>query len=747
MGILVVLVIGIVVAISLVDINQYKDELIKLVEDKTGREFTIDGELKIGVSLIPTVVVEGVKFGNAKWGSKPDMLSVDHFEAQVSLMPLLNRNIQVNRLILISPEILLETDKNGVGNWVLKTKEAKEAPPDAGKTAPSSLPAFTINNVLIENGGLTYKDGISGKTSKISISKFNVVTPSFSDPVELLLSAAYNEMPISVEGTLGSLDSLIENSNFSLNIKADISNAKLSIDGKLAKPTQGKGLDADLTFQTDSLAAFEKLADRKLPALAPIAVSGHVTEQEGAYLLKGIKANLAKLRIGLDGKVADPKKVKGLDLALTFAADSLSDLNEVTDSKLPALGPISLSTRLTDKDNAYHLGALKLQAGDSDLAGDVTLNITGKHPALSAKLNSNKIDLTVFESKEKGEKDKQKKVKKEKIFSSDPLPLESLKSADASLDINAKQIHTTDLLLENVKLALTLNNGKLAVKPLNANLAGGTLSTNLNLDASGGKTAVMDTNVDIKNFQPSALPDLKDKLTGGKTDIKLNAKGSGNSISAIMAGLNGNLLLTMGEGKLKSSETDAASSDVFLKTYRMLNPKASGSQDTQIKCGVVKFDIKDGIATTDKGIALATDKMNVIGSGTVNLKTEALDIGVTPQAREGVGISAGQLAELVRLQGTLANPEAGIDTKAAVMAGVSAGAAVATGGLSILAQGLFDRATAEEDPCALALGLKTAKSAPEKKKEEAPKSVTEKATDTVKDAGTAIKDTFKGLFD
>lgn len=41
----------------------------------------------------------------------------------------------------------------------------------------------------------------------------------------------------------------------------------------------------------------------------------------------------------------------------------------------------------------------------------------------------------------------------------------------------------------------------------------------------------------------------------------------------------------------------------------------------------------------------------------------------------------------------------------------SVGTAVATDGLSILAQGLFDRATADDDPCATALGIKLKKKA------------------------------------
>jgi uncharacterized protein involved in outer membrane biogenesis len=444
------------------------------------------------------------------------------------------------------------------------------------------------------------------------------------------------------------------------------------------------------------------------------------------------------VKLGLDGKIAQPMQAKGLDFMLSFETGSLSSLKDLTGSELPEIGPITFSSKVSDKEGAYVLSDLKLQAGNSDLSGDIVLKLPGKRPTLTAKIHSKVIDLSAFSGEEK------EAEKKERLFSPEPLQLDGLKAVDADFNLTAGQVRTAAVVLENVKITLKLSNGKLKIMPVNATLAGGSLSSSLELDATG-ETAALNTSVDIKNFQPDTLPDLKDKLSGGKTSIKVNARGSGKSVSAIMAGLNGNLLIQVGEGKLKGQATDLASSDLLLKTYRMLNPAAPDDAETRIECGVVKFTIKDGIATADKGIALATNKMNVIGSGVINLKTEELDIGVTPQAREGVGISVGQLAELVRLGGTLANPTPVTDTKAAFKAGLSVGAAVATGGLSILAQGLYDRASADEDPCAIALGATTAKPASAQK--DAPvKSTTDKTITTVKEAGSAVKDKLKNLF-
>jgi len=664
-GLFVVVIIGIAIVISTLDVNQYKGEIAQAVEDATGRKLDIGGDIGFKISLIPTVLIEDVKFANASWGSKPEMLTLGKFEVQVSLMPLLSGNIQVNRVILLAPEILLETNKKGVGNWVLdieQTEEKVSAPTEAG----TPLPAIVVNEVHIENARITYKDGVTGKETKVVIENIETKSDSFDDPLSLLVKIAYNEIPVKIEGSLGSVNQLMANEKYPVDLEIDTSDAKIGLHGLVAKPMEGKGLDLELSFNVASLEKLSKLAENKLPTLGPISLTGKISDGKGSYSIKG----------------------------------------------------------------------MKLQAGKTDLAGDLTANLAGKRPALAANLSSNSIDLVELSG---GEAAAKKEAKKERVFSPDPLPLEGLKSVNANVTINAKQIKTSSLILKKTKIVLTLKNGNLSIKPLSTLVAGGTMNANIGLNASG-KTAAMATDISIKGLEPSQLEYFKGKVSGAKTDVTINVKGSGNSVSQIMAGLNGKLLAKMGKGKLTDSKTKAASTDLF----SMLNPTATTREGTLIECGVINFNIKDGIATADKGIAIAANTMNVIGSGTVDLKTEKLDIGITPKAREGAGISVGQLAELVRVRGTIANPKPGVDTMAALKAGAGAGAALATGGLSILAQGLYDKSSADEDPCAIALGQKPTKTA--MASEEPEKSTTTKAVDTVKDAGSAVSDTIKGWF-
>ncbi|MCK5431392.1 MAG: AsmA family protein, partial [Gammaproteobacteria bacterium] len=338
--------------ISMFDVNQYKGELTQVVEEATGRKLVIGGDIGFKISLIPTVVVEDVKFANASWGSKPDMLSLDKFEVQVSLMPLLSGNILVNRVILLEPEILLETNKQGKGNWVLESKKV-EAKPAPAPESDAALPAVVVNELHIENAKIIYKDGVTGKVTNVEIEKIVTESDSFNDPLSLLMKIAYNEIPIQIEGTLGALNQLTANDKYPIDLMINVSDAKIGLKGQVVKPMEGKGID----------------------------------------------------------------------LALSFNVDSLSKLSKLAGSELPALGPISLTGKLSDGDGSYSIKSMKLQAGKTDLSGDLTAIVSGKRPALTAKLNSNLIDLVELSG---GEAAAEKAAKKERVFSPDPLPLEGL---------------------------------------------------------------------------------------------------------------------------------------------------------------------------------------------------------------------------------------------------------------------------------------------------------------------------------
>ena len=70
-----------------------------------------------------------------------------------------------------------------------------------------------------------------------------------------------------------------------------------------------------------------------------------------------------------------------------------------------------------------------------------------------------------------------------------------------------------------------------------------------------------------------------------------------------------------------------------------LNPFREKESFTNWYCTVVSVPIVDGLATID-GLLVQQEKIMIVGGGTIDLKTEQLNIEFNTKPRSGVGISA-----------------------------------------------------------------------------------------------------------
>ena len=114
---LIAVVVAAVAVLSSLDFNDYKGVIAEEAKKATGRDLKISGDLKLNISLTPSLYVDGVTFANAPWGSRPDMVTLKRLEAEVALLPLLSSKVDVKRVVLIGLDLLAETDKQGRGNW------------------------------------------------------------------------------------------------------------------------------------------------------------------------------------------------------------------------------------------------------------------------------------------------------------------------------------------------------------------------------------------------------------------------------------------------------------------------------------------------------------------------------------------------------------------------------------------------------------------------------------------------------
>ncbi|MEX2201040.1 MAG: AsmA family protein [Dongiaceae bacterium] len=425
------------------------------------------------------------------------------------------------------------------------------------------------------------------------------------------------------------------------------------------------------------------------------------------------------------------------DVALTANGASLADLGALTGATLPPLGPYSLAAHVTNPEGVYRLGGIDLKMGESTLTGEASVALGGGRPQIVADLQSGLLDLKDFgieppaaadgEGTGGGDEDGDGR-----LFPDDPLPLDGLRAADATIRFVGARVIKEPVTLENVGADLVLENGRLTINNISADLAGGQLGIAGIIDSSqapaGVSLQIVSNQVEagalLQTFVGSEL------LSGGRVNMNLDVAGSGNSVREIMASLGGASNFEMGEGQLNDRFARIILSDLF----ELIASGAAGGSN--LNCVVSRFDIAGGIAEST-ALVLDTNGATIIGTGNIDLREERPDIRLVPNAKQTNLVN---LAIPVRIQGTLANPQVGPDAEA--MAQGLVGSVTGVGG------GVFDvlsgvtgggsttgTATTSDNPCVAALeGGGTAEAAPTPS---ATDLITEGAGQMLDGAGTA----------
>ena len=130
---LVIALIALLAFVATFDANNYKSQIVEQVENATGRDFRIDGDINLSVFPWIGLKVEGVSLGNAEGFSAPQFASIKQIDVRVNVLPLLKKQVQINTIRLHGLDVSLEVDA-GIGGETsfIVGKKLKEILPRHG---------------------------------------------------------------------------------------------------------------------------------------------------------------------------------------------------------------------------------------------------------------------------------------------------------------------------------------------------------------------------------------------------------------------------------------------------------------------------------------------------------------------------------------------------------------------------------------------------------------------------------------
>ena len=274
------------------------------------------------------------------------------------------------------------------------------------------------------------------------------------------------------------------------------------------------------------------------------------------------------------------------------------------------------------------------------------------------------------------------------LFSNEKIPFDVLPQAKGKIVINIVELNLPKRKpIENLQATLQLNGSAIDIPNLRLEMGKGSADLQIKLTGLDTATPIITAKGVTKDFTLENLLarlDPGSKVSGGSMKMAFDVKTSGSSLHQMASNLNGKIQLTINQARMGTNFLNDAG-DFVVTLLDSMNPLRKKTSETILECAVAYLPINNGQINIAKSVGVETDRLDVALAGSINLKTEAINLTIDPQEKSGLTTGL-DLTGMVKMGGTLANPKAGINQAGVVNSAVSIGLGFLTGGASILAE-------------------------------------------------------------
>ena len=290
------------------------------------------------------------------------------------------------------------------------------------------------------------------------------------------------------------------------------------------------------------------------------------------------------------------------------------------------------------------------------------------------------------------------------VFSSEAIPFDALPQVKGKVVVNIAELGLPKRKpIENLQATLQFNGSEIDIPNLTLQIGKGSADLQIKLAGMNAANPTLSAKGVTKDFTLENLLarlDPNSKVSGGAMKLAFDVKTSGNSLHQMAANSGGKIQLSIHQAQMGTNFLNDAG-DFVVTLLDSMNPMRKKTSETVLECAVAYLPISNGQINIANTVGAETDRLNVVLAGSINLKTEAVNLTIDPQEKSGLTTGL-DLAGLVKLGGTLANPKTGINQAGVVNSAVSIGLGFLTGGASILAENARSM-TSKGQPCRDAL--------------------------------------------
>jgi uncharacterized protein involved in outer membrane biogenesis len=368
----------------------------------------------------------------------------------------------------------------------------------------------------------------------------------------------------------------------------------------------------------------------------------------------------------VSGTLPAPTVIEGADLKMHVRGGNLASLFDFLGTAIPATRTYNFTSNLTKQDDWWRFTGLRGRFGDSDLAGRMSIGMPKNRLKIDADLRSRVLDIIdagpwIGYNPERLDRMGARGAivsdgGRPRVLPDATLRVEALKTFDAHLDYRVTRVRMDNFPVSNIEMVLDLDHNLLKLSPLNFDLAGGHLASDIIINA---RVPAVITDYDIR-LSPTPMGILLAKFgvadsgTTGLIKARVQLRGVGDSVHKSLSTSNGRIAFIIPAGSMWARNIQGVELDFGTFLQKMWQKKLK--EPVAINCGLLAFTVRNGIGTADP-ILIDTKKNVIGGKGAFSFANEAMDFKIQADAKTFSLLSA---QSPIRVQGYFVSPHINI---------------------------------------------------------------------------------------
>jgi uncharacterized protein involved in outer membrane biogenesis len=602
LGVLAVILL-LLAAISLgirVDLDRFRGPLEALASRSLEREVTLSGDLSLVPTWSFTVEAGGLQIANPPGFGDSDFANLKLVRVRVDVLPLFLRRLEVAEIMAENGTLELMRNASGQANWVQRTKsgEPELAEEDAAASpVPSDQPGWmrllptdvTMQKLRLRNIVGRYTDAVAGIEHELVLEELSG-TASTLEPLEFRIRGRLDDNEVRASITGGDPQHLMAGAEpWPMVWDVEIGGARFGIEALIDEHDWG------------------------MRELVDVLLSGTTRPF----------ASLESQRVG--------------ELTLRIEGERLDKLGDYLLVSLPPWGPFRFEARFEAFGGGRMEANVESGVGASELKGTITLERDHEPPRVAVSLTAPTIQLADFALGDwSAFGDAAAEEEASSPDSSDPstprdralLSSELMRRLNATLDVRVDRVASGEDWLGAGKLEASLQDGRLALAPLQLDVPGGGIVVESEMQmAPNGVTAGFRLKVRRFDYGVLARAAKPDTDMAGLLAMGVDLRASAPSAQELLQHASGRFDLAVFPERL-----EAGIIDLWAVNLAAAALPAVAGEESKVNCLLVMMDMQEGVMS-EHALLIDTSRMTVHGKATFDFHTRSVDITLAPKAR------------------------------------------------------------------------------------------------------------------